>query len=178
MSKCFWCSCSRCADPTENGSYMSGMKCSKCSGYLLPTDPLNLDSNWKCSSGSCSNEQRASGIKSGNLSITNEVKELDGNNLTSLTNFLIKYENLLGPFNHHIAEIKFKIVLMLGNNRNYKLSDLTREQLELKERFATEMLELADNFSAYQRDWLSVPPRRMMPEGESQDTWPSRGPSS
>ena len=33
---------------------------------------------------------------------------------------------------------------MLGNNRNYKLSDLTREQLELKERFATEMLELAD----------------------------------
>ena len=93
---------------------------------------------------SCSNEQRASGIKSGNLSITNEVKELDGNNLTSLTNFLIKYENLLGPFNHHIAEIKFKIVLMLGNNRNYKLSDLTREQLELKERFATEMLELAD----------------------------------
>ena len=144
MSKCFWCSCSRCSGPTEGGSYMSGMKCSKCSGYLLPTDPLSLDSNWKCSSGSCSNEQRASGIKSGNLSITNEVKELDGNNLTSLTNFLTKYENLLGPFNHHIAEIKFKIVLMLGNNRNYMLSDLTREQLELKERFATEMLELAD----------------------------------
>jgi len=144
-SKCFWCSCSRCADPTENGSYLSAIKCSQCSsGYLLPKDPLDVDSNWACDNPDCDNEQRASGIKSGNAQIAEEMKSLDRHSLTSLVKFLAKYEPLLGSSNHHIVETKFTIMMMLGNNDNYALENLTRDLLEMKENFALQLLEVAN----------------------------------
>lgn len=48
-TKHFKCSCTRCADPTEFGSYINALKCSICKcGNVLPTDSLDLKSNWKC----------------------------------------------------------------------------------------------------------------------------------
>jgi len=143
-SKCFMCSCPRCADPTENQSYLSSIKCSHCEkgGHLLPKNPLDVDSNWKCDN--CDNEQRASGIKAGNTTIVNEMKELKRHDLNSLINFLNKYENLLGSSNHHIVEIKYAIMMMLGNNDNYSLETLSQQQLELKETFCKQLLDIAD----------------------------------
>ena len=46
----FDCTCTRCQDPTEMGSYLSATKCSECeNGYMLPIDPMNLSSDWHCS---------------------------------------------------------------------------------------------------------------------------------
>lgn len=44
----FTCQCVRCQDPTECGTMLSAVKCSECVGYLLPIDPLNIGSEWKC----------------------------------------------------------------------------------------------------------------------------------
>jgi hypothetical protein len=48
----FSCSCPRCSDPTELGTFFSAIKCSmkKCVGYLLPKTPLDISptSKWKC----------------------------------------------------------------------------------------------------------------------------------
>ena len=54
------------------------------------------------------------------------MKALDRHNLTSLAKFLSKYENLIGSSNHHIVEIKYAIMMMLGNNDRHPLSSLTR----------------------------------------------------
>ena len=118
------------------------IRCSQCPGHLLSKDPLNVDSNWKCDK--CDNEQRASGIKAGNASIVSEMKALDRHSLASLAQFLTKYEKLLGATNHHIVEIKYAIMMMLGNNERYSLETLTREQLDMKENFATQLLDIAD----------------------------------
>ena len=118
------------------------IRCSQCPGHLLSKDPLNVDSNWKCDK--CDNEQRASGIKAGNASIVSEMKALDRHSLASLAQFLTKYEKLLGSTNHHIVEIKYAIMMMLGNNGRYSLETLTREQLDMKENFATQLLDIAD----------------------------------
>merc|ERR1712156_245084 len=58
----FDCTCSRCQDPTEMGSYLSAIKCFKgCEdGFLLPIDPMNLNSNWHCSI--CSQENSVDSI--------------------------------------------------------------------------------------------------------------------
>ena len=80
----------------------------------------------------------------GNATVVNEMKELNRHSLTALTKFLTKYEGILGHTNHHIMEIKYAIMMMLGNNDNYSLEHLTRDQLEMKENFATQLLELAD----------------------------------
>ena len=48
-SKHFQCDCERCCDPTELGTYLSALKCMKCSvGYYLAQDPLSESSAWKC----------------------------------------------------------------------------------------------------------------------------------
>lgn len=50
-TKEFMCSCQRCADPTENGTYISALKCAKqeCTdGRLLPVDSLLISSPWRC----------------------------------------------------------------------------------------------------------------------------------
>ena len=39
-SKDFLCNCDRCADETENETYMSALRCIKCPGYFLPSNPL------------------------------------------------------------------------------------------------------------------------------------------
>lgn len=72
------------------------------------------------------------------------MKDLDRHNLTSLAQFLSKYENILGPSNHHIVEIKYAIMMMLGNADNYALEHMTRELLEMKENFAKQLLELSE----------------------------------
>lgn len=45
----FNCTCKRCSDPSEANTFFSAIKCSNCAaGYLLPTDPLDLDAKWGC----------------------------------------------------------------------------------------------------------------------------------
>ena len=36
----FLCNCDRCADETENETYLSALRCVKCPGYFLPNNPL------------------------------------------------------------------------------------------------------------------------------------------
>lgn len=41
LSKFFECDCARCADPTELGTHMSSLKCTKCdNGIILSSSPL------------------------------------------------------------------------------------------------------------------------------------------
>lgn len=45
----FHCACERCKDVTELSTYFSALKCVNCSdGFLLPMDPMQLDSVWRC----------------------------------------------------------------------------------------------------------------------------------
>jgi len=44
----FDCFCKRCSDPTEFESYLSAMKCQSCSSNVLPINPLDQESDWKC----------------------------------------------------------------------------------------------------------------------------------
>jgi hypothetical protein len=91
----------------------------------------------------CSNSQKASQIRTGNMTIANELKELNRSRLENLTGFLEQYEPTLGPTNAHIVEIKHAIVMLLANRKPYSLETLSREQLELKAGLAAELLELA-----------------------------------
>ena len=89
----------------------------------------------------------------GNMTISNELKELNRSKLSNMTNFLSKYENNLGPTNHHIVEIKYAIVMMLGNRIPYLLENLTQQELELKESLATQLIDLADKIEPGSSRW-------------------------
>lgn len=71
----FDCECVRCQDPTEMGSYVCAILCQNCKllrnpetcadldekwgkdGYLIPTNPLDHSSPWRCSRCGCQEKQ-------------------------------------------------------------------------------------------------------------------------
>ncbi|CAL4144051.1 unnamed protein product [Meganyctiphanes norvegica] len=48
ISKQFICSCERCNDPTENGTFTGSVLCQKCLGPMISTEPLNSAATWRC----------------------------------------------------------------------------------------------------------------------------------
>jgi len=162
VSKCFNCVCLRCRDPTELGSYLSAIKCSRCKGfrdnvqmddnqYLTPVNPLDPETSWRC--GKCTNIQKFSQIKAGNESIKQELSSISSYDFNGLLTFLHKNEQMLGQNNHHIVEAKYKIVNLLGNRQDYELENLSMEQLQIKERFCRELLNVADKIESGSTRW-------------------------
>lgn len=49
-SKMFWCSCVRCGDKTENGTFARAVRCDCDEGWLCP---LDTQSEWSCSACDC-----------------------------------------------------------------------------------------------------------------------------
>ena len=47
-SKFFTCQCHLCHDPTEKGTFLSGVVCPKCKGILLPESFYLAEPVWKC----------------------------------------------------------------------------------------------------------------------------------
>lgn len=100
----FWffdCSCPRCRDPDELGSFMSAMKCSDCeSGNLLPMEPLVVNSDWKCSH--CDHKQSA-------RSVEDYINYCDDILYDTIEHDVEKYEKLVQEFsqrlhpNHYIG---------------------------------------------------------------------------
>jgi hypothetical protein len=41
-SKDFLCTCDRCQDETENETFISAIRCTKCPGFFLPENPIGL----------------------------------------------------------------------------------------------------------------------------------------
>ena len=57
-SKGFTCGCGRCHDPSEGGTYMGGVKCTKCRGGVVT---LHWDQDqwvWKCKCGFVANTEK------------------------------------------------------------------------------------------------------------------------
>lgn len=53
-SKFFDCTCARCSDATELGTYAGALKCPQCdTGVVISTAPLNRDADWCCTNDAC-----------------------------------------------------------------------------------------------------------------------------
>lgn len=127
--KFFDCTCSRCKDPTEFGTYAGSIYCSACkltsddsvsSPKMISTDPLDPNAMWACEK--CDHSITAKQIVWGNESVRKEILDMDKSGPKPLEEFLIKYENLLHPINYHFLEIKYALTQMYGNIDGFKLT--------------------------------------------------------
>ena len=68
----FSCQCERCTDKTELGTMINAVRCkSECEkGFLLPENPTDLSSKWKCDT--CERVEEASYINDRVLRAENE----------------------------------------------------------------------------------------------------------
>lgn len=74
--KYFDCTCPRCADPTELGTHLSTLKCSKCdNGVVISTNSLDDSAEWKCTH--CEFKTKGESVLTAFRVIQKEIDELD-----------------------------------------------------------------------------------------------------
>jgi len=96
------CHCQRCSDPTELGTFASGIFCTKCpsqEGILLPEFPLEPESDWACTK--CSAKQPSSVVTK--LLDKVVIDSKDRNHEA----FIRKYGLILHPNHYLMTGIKF-----------------------------------------------------------------------
>jgi len=143
-SKDFFCTCDRCEDSTENETYLSAIKCTKkCPGYFLPEKPLDCESKWKCEE--CGIAAPAGYHEMANSKVAEAISKIEeeGLNPTKCEKFLKTYSKVLHPNHAHMLDIKFSLLNLLGHSEGFTMSQLTEEQLSLKENLARTFLEIA-----------------------------------
>lgn len=132
MAKCFDCTCERCSDPTELGTYLGAIRCSHCmtpenfrnGPYITSTDPLKKDAIWQC--GNCGYGLPGKQIFSGNETLKEEISRLDKKKAEKLEEFMEKYgtygAGVLHPRNTHAVQIKHALIQIYGNKPGYLYS--------------------------------------------------------
>jgi hypothetical protein len=126
LSKCFDCTCARCSDPTELGTYLGAIYCSQCkkSGQklkskIISSSPLEASAPWKCEI--CSHMIPGRQMAWGNDSIRQEITALDKSKPQALEDFLDKYKDSLHPTNWHMLQVKYALSQMYGNMSGFFL---------------------------------------------------------
>ena len=138
---------------------MSALRCVKCPGYFLPNNPLgkittvnHLDTiclssdcecKWVCTE--CNTEAPPGYQEMANAKVAEAVaqQEEEGLSPASCEKFIKTYSKVLHPHHAHMLDIKFSLLNLLGHTEGFAMSQLTEEQLSLKESLARTFLEIA-----------------------------------
>jgi len=123
--KYFDCTCRRCSDPTELGSFIGAFRCSHCASAdnflngpkMVSSDPLVDNAPWKCQE--CGHLVPAKLVLSGNDNLTREITRLDKSQAEPFEEFLIKYgvesTGILHPTNSFVVQVKHALIQLYGN---------------------------------------------------------------
>nr|XP_023028005.1 protein msta-like [Leptinotarsa decemlineata] len=147
-NKFFECFCERCSDPTEMGSYSGALICPKCkTGLVLCDNPLDQESSWSCNdvSKSCPGYTITSRSMKLLLNrISQEVEQIDCNDINAMELFLDKYRNVLHPTHYLCLAVKISLSQLYGKIEGHLIHELTDEILLRKQNICKEILTVFD----------------------------------
>lgn len=154
-TKYFSCTCNRCIDPTELGTYISALKCigdelKTCGGTQLPIDPLSDTTDWACDKCSChvtdeevnfimcqmDDEVDAAVFKEKPL-----VKELE--------ELIDKLSQLLHTNHYHLFALKHSLIQLYGHQSGYLPEQMSDELMMKKINLCNEMMKVVDVIDPY-----------------------------
>lgn len=146
-TKYFDCTCQRCADPTELGTYLSGLKClgseiTPCGGTQLPVNPLDDSTDWVCDK--CNIKLSNNEVSYLINQIGEEVDHVQLSNPTvrELDNLLNKMLTFLHPNHYHCYAVKHSLVQLYGYQQGYLPNQISDELLKTKSRMCRELLDI------------------------------------
>lgn len=155
-TKYFTCRCKRCNDPTELGTYISGIRClgtqiltpdtdgTSCGGTQLPISPLEENSDWRCDR--CPVLLASSDVNDLVARIGEEVDNIQAGSptVTQLEELVSKLSTFLHPHHYHLYSIKHSLVQLYGHQQGYQINQLSDQQLERKADMCRELLAVTD----------------------------------
>lgn len=141
-AKKFWCSCPRCADPTEFATNFSTLK--RDGVFLNQKKPLEPACPWTGTDKEGNEVSiEASEVYEAMTEIGSELAVLQMNGtVEDYEEFLAKYSLLLHPNHYHMLTAKHSLMQMLGRTEGYLIQDMPEEQLKRKEHLCREMIDL------------------------------------
>ncbi|KAL1399391.1 hypothetical protein pipiens_001039 [Culex pipiens pipiens] len=153
-NKYFSCSCARCADPTELGTYLSALRClgvdgGGCSGYQLPIDSLNDASDWKCNQ--CPVQIEADQV---NFLLAKIGEEMDDaieqkTSIKQKEDMIAKLLTFLHPNHYHIFALKHSLIQMYGHLKGYQTPQLSDRDLTDKIGTCRELMKIIDTLDPH-----------------------------
>jgi hypothetical protein len=156
-SKYFGCKCERCKDPTELGTFFSGLKClgpddgPPCDGYVLPVDPLEVNSAWACNKCQVpiTNTAEISAMIDGigyELEETRNPKTITVKGLEELHE---KLAFVLHPNHFHMFNLKHSLIQTYGHQAEFTHDKMTDAQLQRKVAICKELMAVVTVFDPY-----------------------------
>ncbi|XP_039756320.1 SET domain-containing protein SmydA-8 [Pararge aegeria] len=152
-SKFFSCECARCADPTELGTHLSTLKCSKCdNGVILATNPLDNEASWNCTDKNCGFKTSGAAMRKMLAVVQAEVDQLDAlepgpSAIEMREATLNKYKSVFHPRHYILLSMKHALAQLYGRVEGYTLDELPDLVLERKEEFCRLVLKTLDVIS-------------------------------
>ncbi|XP_046990280.1 SET domain-containing protein SmydA-8 [Schistocerca americana] len=142
--KFFECCCERCKDPTELGTNLSTLKCSKCdNGVLLSADPLEPSAQWRCTR--CEFCTRGEAVRRVLQLISNELQMVEaGDSVEARETLFRKYRSVLHPRHAYMSQMRHSLCQLYGRVDDYLLDDLPDVLLERKVDLCRDLLAVAD----------------------------------
>ncbi|KAI4472068.1 set and mynd domain containing arthropod-specific member 4 isoform a [Holotrichia oblita] len=145
--KYFECNCQRCTDPTELGTHMSTLKCTKnlCdNGVILSTNPLDAKAEWKCTH--CPNTLKGSTIRKVFKTIQEEIDQVesmpqDSMSIEARESLYRKYRSILHPRNAYFTVLRISLAQMYGKIEGYTMDVLPDVLYERKVELCQQILE-------------------------------------
>jgi len=139
----FDCRCSRCSDPTECGSHLSSLICSKpkCGGAVVSFNPLDNKSDWlcmRCGAVILSNRVQAVLERAENL-ISNPSEE-DGA-VEHYETVLHKLSSQLHQNNYLLIDVKQKLAMLYGNTAQYSMLSMSRPAKQRKVQLCLDVMD-------------------------------------
>ncbi|KAJ8915038.1 hypothetical protein NQ315_016013, partial [Exocentrus adspersus] len=145
-NKFFECRCRRCSDPTELGTYAGALICPKChTGLVLYNNPLDADSSWSCNNNQAGCPGYTIPARSMKLllqRISQEVEQIDLNDVKGMEAFLNKYRNVLHPTHYLCLGVKVSFSQVYSKISWYLIYELSNKLLERKQDLCMEILKV------------------------------------
>ncbi|KAK7056559.1 hypothetical protein SK128_026282 [Halocaridina rubra] len=144
ITKQFTCTCARCSDPTEIGTYLGSPLCPNCSGLLVPVVPLDPTTQWVCNKG-CSHTSTAKEIARIGASIGTEIKGINPNNTQEIDTVADELQKRLHSGHHVLLQLH---VSNLKNITTKDLSELRDDELKKMVHMAELVMEIVRRLEA------------------------------
>lgn len=136
------CKCPRCTDPTEKGSFISGLYCrnTQCPGIVVPETKNMPHPDWNClkckQKSNHSQMSKSQDFASGALSA-----KFNADSLSVVIEYINeKSSSFIPDSNHTVIDAKLQIIEKLSESKD----KYTEEEYKNKERYCTDLLGILD----------------------------------
>lgn len=128
------------SDSSELGTNLDALLCLKCSGPILPEDPIEFNSSVKCFK--CAEIYDKDQIRQSESDFLQEIDECDKKDPKAMETLLDKCQSSLYPTHYLIIALKRHLIYAYGRIPGYFLNELSEESIRRKHSYCQEILTI------------------------------------